>query len=120
MGSVRRSRGSLEREILAVLVASDRPMTPAQVRDVLDDALAYTTVMTVLARLHTKGAVTRQAVGRSYAYRAVRDAATLTARRMRRLLDTDTDRAGVLTHFVDTLTPADEQLLRALLEAEED
>ncbi|MGH3437772.1 MAG: BlaI/MecI/CopY family transcriptional regulator [Sciscionella sp.] len=119
MASVRRSRGSLERDVLGVLVAGGRPMTPAEVRDMLEGNLAYTTVMTVLARLHGKGAVNRKAAGRGYAYSAVRDAAELTARRMRRLLDSEGDRAGVLTRFVDTLAPADERLLRALLDSGE-
>jgi hypothetical protein len=43
------------------------------------------------------------------------DTATLTARRMRRLLASDTDRATVLSRFVAELSPAEEQLLEQLL-----
>jgi predicted transcriptional regulator len=120
MALPRRSRGSLEREVRAVLTASDQPLTPAQVRDALDDELAYTTVMTVLGRLYDKGEVTRQPAGRGYAYTLIGDAAAVTALRMQRLLNTeDTDRAAVLTRFVDALGPGDEHLLRSLLDTGE-
>lgn len=47
----------------------------ATVRDVVEElgdsrGLAYTTVMTVLVRLHAKGLVARERVGRIYVYRA--------------------------------------------------
>lgn len=50
---------------------------PATVRDIVDDlgrarGLAYTTVMTVLVRLHAKGLLARERVGRTYVYRAIR------------------------------------------------
>jgi predicted transcriptional regulator len=113
----RRSRGSLERDILATLAANRAPMTSGQVRAAVDPALAYTTVMTVLGRLHAKGEVTRHPVGRGYAYTAILDSAELIARRMQRLLDAEgTDRPAVLMRFVHTLTPRDEQFLRSLLD----
>lgn len=111
----RRPRGSLERGIRDVLATGAEAMTPAQVRDALGDDLAYTTVMTVLARMHDKGEVARRSAGRGYAY-AIEDAAEITARRMRRLLtDEGADRAAVLTRFVGSLEPGDEHLLRSLL-----
>lgn len=90
-------------------------MTAADVREALDPALAYNTVLTVITRLHDKGEVTRQPAGRAYAYRAVADRAVVTAWRMRRLLDSDDDRAAVLIHFHGTLTPRDAALLAALI-----
>jgi len=75
MDTGRRPRGTLEQEVVAALAAAAGPMTPAQVRDHLGGDLAYTTVMTVLARLSEKGLVTRRRVGRAYAYAAVRDEA---------------------------------------------
>ncbi|HZX04438.1 BlaI/MecI/CopY family transcriptional regulator [Kribbella sp.] len=120
MGSPRRrDRGALEAEILAALGAAGRPMTPRQVHTELGGALAYTTVMTTLARLSEKGALTRERVGRSYSYRPAGDQqtvdASVTARRMRRLLDAGTDRNVALTRFVAELEPEDEQLLVSLL-----
>jgi predicted transcriptional regulator len=115
--AVRRSRGSLERDIRDVLGASAEAMTPAQVRDALGGELAYTTVMTVLGRLHDKGEVTRRQVGRGYAYTAIQDSVELAARRMQRLLDAEgADRPAVLMRFVGALAPDDENLLRGLLD----
>jgi predicted transcriptional regulator len=53
-GTGRRDAGALEGEILAVLGAVDRALTPAEVLAQLERPLAYTTVMTTLARLHAK------------------------------------------------------------------
>lgn len=115
--AARRSRGSLERDIRDVLGASGEAMTPAQVRDALGGDLAYTTVMTVLGRLHDKGEVTRQQVGRGYAYTAIQDSVELAARRMQRLLDAEgADRPAVLVRFVGALAPDEENLLRSLLD----
>jgi predicted transcriptional regulator len=115
MDTGRRPRGTLEQEVVAALAAADEPMTPAQVRDHLGVDLAYTTVMTVLARLSEKGLVTRERIGRAYAYSAVRDEAEVTARQMQRLLDTRDDRAAVLSRFVGVLSDDDERLLIDLL-----
>jgi predicted transcriptional regulator len=115
----RRPRGGLEREILACLAAADAPLTPAQVLASVDEELAYTTVMTTLSRLHEKGALQREPAGRAYAYSLAVDPDgarnIAVAQRMRRLLDTGGDRAGVLAHFVADLQPEDEQLLADLL-----
>jgi predicted transcriptional regulator len=116
----RRPRGILEQEVVAALAASLDPMTPAQVRDQLGGDLAYTTVMTVLARLSDKGLVTRQRAGRAYAYTAVRDEAEVTARQMQRLLDAGDDRAAVLSRFVGVLSDDDERLLIDLLRRAEE
>jgi predicted transcriptional regulator len=111
----RRARGTLEHEVVAALAAAGAPMTPAQVRDQLGGDLAYTTVMTVLARLAEKGVVTRERVGRAYAYTAVRDEAEVTARQMHRLLDAGDDKVAVLSRFVGVLSDEDERLLVDLL-----
>lgn len=91
-------------------------MTAGQVRASLDTDLAYTTVLTILARLYDKGALRRCRAGRAYAYRPVSDEAGLAARRMRRVLDEEPDRDTVLARFVGDLSEDDEQLLRRLLE----
>jgi predicted transcriptional regulator len=115
----RRPRGGLEREILACLAGADGPLTPAQVLASLGEDLAYTTVMTTLSRLHEKGALRREQAGRAYAYSPAADPegvrSIAVAQRMRRLLETGGDRAGVLAHFVADLGPDDEQLLADLL-----
>jgi predicted transcriptional regulator len=114
-----RPRGALEREVLACLAVAGRPLTVAEVLVELGGALAYTTVMTTLTRLHDKGALVREQAGRAYTYAVTGDAqamgSSVTAQRMRRLLEAGEDRAGVLTRFVAGLRPEDEQLLAELL-----
>lgn len=56
--------------------------------------LAYTTVMTILVRLHEKGLVTRQKEGRSYRYTAAVDAASLGSQVGRRELNRLIERYG--------------------------
>ena len=109
----RRDRGELENEVLAV-VAAGGSMTPRQVLEDLDRDLAYTTVMTTLARLSDRGAVTRERTGRTFAY-ALADPSTVPARAMRRTLDTAPDREQVLARFVDELGPDDVPVLQRLL-----
>lgn len=111
----RRAPGTLEAEVLAALWAADEPLTPDDVRAALDRDLAYTTVNTILTRLHDKGAVGRQPRGRGYCYFPVMDHQGLTARRMRALLDGHADQAGVLSRFVDSLDPKSVAALRRAL-----
>ena len=111
--SVRRDRGALENEVLAVLAAGG-PLTPRQVLERLDASLAYTTVMTTLARLHDKGAATRESTGRTFTY-ALADGSTVQARAMRRTLDAAPNREQVLARFLDELEPSDVPVLRRLL-----
>lgn len=110
----RRERGELANEVLAALAAAEAPLTPAQVLAGLGTDLAYTTVMTTLARLHEKGVVTRERAGRAYAY-APADTATVTARRMRQVLDSGEDREVVLARFLDELGPDERPVLARLL-----
>ena len=117
--SERRDRGALETEVLAVLLGTAQAMTAREVQAELDGQPAYTTVMTTLARLFDKGALTREPSGRAFAYRLTGDAqavdAAVTARRMRKVLDAGTDRGVALSRFVAELEPDDERLLSDLL-----
>ncbi|OKI00233.1 transcriptional regulator [Streptomyces sp. CB02923] len=113
----RRGQGELEAQVLAALHQAPGPATAAWVQDRLGDDLAYTTVMTILSRLHAKRAVTRERVGRSYVWTPAADEAGLAALRMRRVLDSESDRDAVLASFVSALSAQDEQLLRTLLDA---
>jgi predicted transcriptional regulator len=115
--SPRRISGELESAVLATLWASDTALTPGQVRDALDDDLAYTTVMTTLVRLHEKGQVTRRRHGRAFEYLPCVDVASVTADKMRRAMEGSGDREGVLARFVGGLDKADGQLLRTLINA---
>jgi predicted transcriptional regulator len=111
----RRAPGGLESEVLAALWAADKPLTGAEVVDALGGDLAYTTVQTILARLHAKGAVRREQAGRAHAYTPVLDEAGLAATRMRAMLDRGGDHAAVLARFLGTLTAQEEATLAALI-----
>lgn len=111
----RRPSGRLEADALEVLQAAGEALTPRQVRDRLGGALAYTTVVTVLSRMHDKGLLRRARRGRAFAYAPVADTPGLTARRMRQVLDGDPDREAVLSRFVGDLSADDERFLRQLL-----
>ena len=111
----RRDPGSLEAEVLSALWASTTPMSPGEVQTALGAGLAYTTVMTTLSRLHDKGLVARERVGRAYAYHPVAEEAGHLASRMRALLESGHDRSAVFARFVDDLSPADSELLADLL-----
>ncbi|MER7838160.1 BlaI/MecI/CopY family transcriptional regulator [Streptomyces sp. NPDC096040] len=113
--SGRRARGELESGVLAALWAADQPLTARQVLERLPGDLAYTTVLTILSRLHDKGMLVRHPEGRGYAYAPVRDEASQTAVQMHSLLKRGSDREAVLSRFVSELSQEDEQLLHRLL-----
>ncbi|MCZ4124046.1 BlaI/MecI/CopY family transcriptional regulator [Streptomyces sp. H39-S7] len=117
----RRPNGALEAEVLAILQTSDgAALTPAQVAERLGDGLSYSTVVTILSRLHAKGVLLRSRRGRAFAYVPVSDVPGLAARQMRQVLEREPEREKVLTRFVDDLSADDEQVLRRLLGAELD
>ncbi|MET7270547.1 BlaI/MecI/CopY family transcriptional regulator [Streptomyces flaveolus] len=113
----RRGQGELEALVLSVLREAEGPATAGWVQQRLGGDLAYTTVVTILTRLLDKGAVSRERAGRSFAWTPAADQAGLAARRMRKVLDAESDRGAVLASFVTGLDPADERLLRDLLRA---
>ncbi|MFJ9903369.1 BlaI/MecI/CopY family transcriptional regulator [Streptomyces sp. NPDC101152] len=113
--SGRRARGELESGVLATLWAADAPLTARQVLDRLPGELAYTTVLTILTRLHDKGMLLRHRAGRGYAYTPARDEASHTAEQMHALLEHGSDREAVLSRFVSELSREDEELLHRLL-----
>jgi predicted transcriptional regulator len=103
----------LESEVMdAVWTASD----PVSVREVLDalnerrpEPLAYTTVMTVMNRLATKGVLNRHGERRSYVYEATStDAAGIAVRDVIRIYGD-----AAVAHFVDEAC-ADPGVLRRL------
>jgi predicted transcriptional regulator len=111
----RRAPGELEAEVLATLWSAPDALTAGAVQARLGGALSYSTVVTILSRLHAKGTLSREHAGRAYAYRPVADESGLAARRMRQVLDGEPDRGRVLARFVSDLTDDDERLLRSLL-----
>ena len=111
----RRAAGELEAAVLAVLQAAGSPLSPGEVRDRLGGGLAYTTVVTILSRLHDKGVLDRRKAGRAFLYMPVADEPGLAVRRMAQMLDAEPDREAVLARFVSGLSGTDEKLLRRML-----
>ncbi|MFD7747012.1 BlaI/MecI/CopY family transcriptional regulator [Streptomyces sp. NPDC059698] len=111
----RRGQGELEARVLSVLGGASEPVTAAWVLERLDADLSYSTVITILTRLHAKQAVSRTGRGRPVLWEPVANEAGLAALRMRRLLDKQSDRDAVLSSFVSVLSSHDEELLRTLL-----
>ncbi len=60
--------GSLEQKIINILWDSNTPLKPSEVQGLLQDKLAYSTVKTVLERLHEKGMLKREKSGNAFAY----------------------------------------------------
>jgi predicted transcriptional regulator len=114
----RRAAGELEAAVLAVLQATASPLSAGEVRDRLGGDLAYSTVVTILSRLHAKGVLDRRKAGRAFLYASADDEPGLAARRLARMLDAEPDREAVLARFVGGLSPSDEELLRRMLGGE--
>jgi predicted transcriptional regulator len=114
----RRAAGALEAEILGILRSASRPLSPGDVRERITSGhgsgLSYSTVVTIVSRLHDKGLLSRQRSGRGFIYTAV-DEASLAASRMRSALGSGIDRDAVLSRFVSGLSGRDARLLRRLL-----
>ncbi len=89
--------GPLEQRVMARLWQAG-PRAVGEVMEALNASaerqLAYTTVMTILVRLHEKGLVTRQKEGRLYRYTAAVAEASLEAQVGRRELNRLIDRYG--------------------------
>ena len=106
---------------MQVLWAAGRTLNPGEVqaalaaRDGAAGRLSYSTVVTILSRLHAKGALKRRRAGRAFRYSPAADEAGLAARRLAAMLDREPDRQAVLSRFVAELSDRDEQLLRGLL-----
>lgn len=116
-GSERRRAGGLEQDVLVVLWAAASSLTPAEVQAALTRDLAYTTVTTILSRLHAKGLLERTPRGRAFSYRPLVSGADLTAQRLAKVLaDARTpERPVALTRFVASLSARDRLALEAAL-----
>jgi predicted transcriptional regulator len=116
----RLAHGELEGLVMDVLWDADGPLVANDVRDRLEPtrSLAYTTVLTILVRLHEKGLVERERSGRAYAYRPRLSREERAAARMGELLGTARDDSVVLARFVAALSPAQLAELRRAMEGD--
>lgn len=110
--------GELEAAVMDRIWRAGEALT---VRDVHEElkaqrTLAYTTVLTVMDKLHAKGWLRREPRGRAYAYEAVASREEYTARLMREALSTSDNRAAAFVHFLGQLSEVEARALRAALE----
>ncbi len=104
-----------EREAELMEVLWDQgPSTVAEVRDKLQDELAYTTVLTILRKLEAKGYVGHEEEGRAHRYRALvgREAARRSALKdlSQKLFKGSTEL--LLTHLVSDQALSEEEIQR--------
>jgi predicted transcriptional regulator len=109
--------GPLEARVLVALWECE---SPATVRDLQPRfaAIAYTTLMTTLDRLHRKGVLEREKAGRAYAYRHrwSRDefVARVVGDRLGALIAPDPALQPLVSFFVDAVTRRDTEVLDEL------
>lgn len=111
-----------ERELDVMSILWQRgPSTVAEVRTELTDALAYTTVLSVLRTLEEKGYVGHEEEGKAYRYHALVEREAAGASAVRRLMSTVFlgKPELLLTQLVEQrdLSAAELTRLRALLDA---
>lgn len=115
----RLSLGDLERSVLDALWSGPDALSVRDVQRLIPrrPSLAYTTVMTVLDRLHDKGFVSRKKEGRAFVYRPRLTHAEWLGERAARVLASEAngDRA-VLAAFLDSTDRVDPDLLDELSE----
>ena len=102
-----------ELDVMAVLWARG-PSTVAEVRDAIEDDLAYTTILTVLRTLEAKGHVGHEAEGKAHRYvpLVAREAAGRTA--LGRIVDKifGGSRELLLAHLVEGRGVDDDEIKR--------
>lgn len=118
-----RNLGQLEAAVMDCLWSVGRPVSVREVLELLDrePPLAYTTVMTVLDNVHSKGLVQREKHGKAWVYAPVSTREEHTAALLQDVLADSTDRTAALMHLVGRLEPTEAaDLLAALSERADD
>ena len=113
-----RGFGELEADIMDRIW--NRGPAAVTVREVFDELveerrIAYTTVMSTMDNLHTKGWLERDRDGRAYRYWPRLNREQHTAQLMREALDGGGRSALVLSYFIEQIDPQDSDRLRAAL-----
>jgi predicted transcriptional regulator len=116
-----RVRGFGELEAVVMDRIWDREAeTSTTVRDIYDELaaerdIAYTTVMSTMDNLHSKGWLAREREGKAYRYWATLSREEHSARLMREALTGGGQSDLVLSHFVEQIGPEESERLRAAL-----
>jgi predicted transcriptional regulator len=93
---------------------------PTTVREIFDELaaerdIAYTTVMSTMDNLHTKGWLARERDGKAYRYWPTLSREQHSARLMSEALEAGGRADVVLSHFVEQIGPEESERLRAAL-----
>lgn len=96
------------------------PEASMTVRELFDELatereIAYTTVMSTMDNLHSKGWLARERDGKAYRYWATLSREEHSARLMREALDGGGRSDLVLSHFLEQISPEESERLRAAL-----
>lgn len=115
----RRRHGALKKDILAILLHADEPLTATQVRERLDGAVPLlASVLTVLDRLRRSGEIARvEGDDGQLRFAIAREDASEVAHGMLDNLLRSSDRAGALLSFAGSLRADDVETLRRALES---
>ncbi len=113
-------RGFGELETVVMDRVWNRDPDTVTVRDIYEELsgerqIAYTTVMSTMDNLHTKGWLEREREGRAYRYRAVLNREEHTARLMREALDGGGRSDLVLNYFIEQISADESDRLREAL-----
>jgi len=113
-----REFGQLERAIMEVVWAGDRPYQVREVRERLSYGrpVAYTTVMTVMTILHGKGVLRREMHGRAWRYWAAESREEHDARLMAEVLRSGGNRRLTIRRFVERASGEELQTLRVAVD----
>ena len=115
-----RVRGFGELEAVVIDRIWDRDGATS-VREIFDELaaqreIAYTTVMSTMDNLHTKGWLARRRDGKAYRYWPTLTREQHSARLMREALDGGGRAELVLSHFLEQISPEESARLRAALQ----
>jgi predicted transcriptional regulator len=120
IGGTVRVRGFGELEAVVMDRIWDRDGTTT-VREIFDELaaereIAYTTVMSTMDNLHTKGWLARERDGKAYRYWPSLTREQHSAQLMREALDGGGRSDLVLSHFLEQISPEESARLRAALQ----
>jgi predicted transcriptional regulator len=113
-----RGFGELEAVVMERIWNRDGTTTVREIFDELaaEREIAYTTVMSTMDNLHTKGWLARERDGKAYQYWPTLTREQHSAQLMRDALDTGGRSDLVLAHFLEQISPEESARLREALQ----
>lgn len=113
-----RGFGELEAVVMDRIWNRDGTTTVREIFDELaaEREIAYTTVMSTMDNLHTKGWLAREREGKAYRYWPTLTREQHSAQLMREALDAGGRSDLVLTHFLEQMSPQESARLRDALQ----